>query len=284
MPYSAPWLIPADPVRSASEGARLGLDYRGQNIGANEHEASLSQQASEFAQSQALDQEKIQGSLDEARQRTQLATTLAARKFQAQQQYQQAVSNGADPVQAMMQFGPGMGTSTAGLGSMALENFRSKQASMPPQAIPDPNNPGKTAGFTYGGQFHPVRQAVIPKVMNPVETETVKRLNNTLKSIDDQTIKLAAGTLPGTSAPSSATRALRLQREAVEKQLADIQKKHEQPADGETNAAPQAADPSDPDDDSTASENKVVSTQAGYDALPSGATYQDADGNIRKKK
>src|SRR5450631_4104743 len=101
----APWLHPADPLKAASEGSRIGLEYRGQDIGANEHAASLGQQASEFAQSQALDQEKIQGSLAEAKARNDLATTLAARKFQAQQQYQQAVAGGADPVQAMMQFG-----------------------------------------------------------------------------------------------------------------------------------------------------------------------------------
>ena len=65
-----------------------------------------------------------------------LDTQQAAQKFQAQQQYQQMVAGGMDPVQAALKVGPGMlGESVGGLGTLTraqnMDRFMPSEVTMP---------------------------------------------------------------------------------------------------------------------------------------------------------
>lgn len=58
---------------------------------------------------QGIQTQLRQKELDQAQQALTITATAAARRFQAQQQYQQAIASGVDPAQAILQFGPAMG-------------------------------------------------------------------------------------------------------------------------------------------------------------------------------
>jgi len=170
-----PWIstTPSDFAQAAEAGQRLGLERRGQDISQQEEQqklgmsqaemannAALEQQkmqmqAAESAQQQAVERQRIQATQEIAANRLRLSTDAAARKFQQQQAYQQAIQSGMDPIKAMMQFGPTMGQSMSGVGQLGLTQARERMASLPPQFVADPNNPDRTLGVTYGGQFHP---------------------------------------------------------------------------------------------------------------------------------
>jgi hypothetical protein len=156
MPTIAPWLIPADALRAAQGGTSAGLEYRGQNIAAEENAASLAQAAQKVQSAHDLEQQKITGGLAEAKARTDIEAQLAARKFAAQQSYQNAINGGEDPIKSLLQFGPQMGDITSGVGQLALEQFKAKQAAMVPTPVFDPANPSQVRGYAYGGTFHPV--------------------------------------------------------------------------------------------------------------------------------
>ena len=168
-----PWLDvkPSDFTQASEEGARLGLQQADQRQqGQLEREriaaqyAEMGQRASESFQQQQLEQERISGELADQKARTDLATSVAARKAQAQLAYQHAIQTGVDPILAMQQFGPQMGTSLTGLGTLGLDLLRTKQASIPPQMIPGPDGT-KPAGYTYRDRFYPTPAKVAPKVV-----------------------------------------------------------------------------------------------------------------------
>lgn len=60
-----------------------------------------------------------QTALAQQKQKIDLSTSLAARRFQAQQQYQQAVAAGADPSEVLMQLGPQLGMPAAAMAAAA---------------------------------------------------------------------------------------------------------------------------------------------------------------------
>jgi len=134
-------------LRQAAEaGQRLGLERRGQDISQQEEQqklgmsqaemannAALEQQkmqmqAAESAQQQAVERQRIQATQEIAANRMRLATDAAARKFQQQQAYQQAIQSGMDPIKAMMQFGPTMGQSMSGVGQLGLTQAKNRMA------------------------------------------------------------------------------------------------------------------------------------------------------------
>ena len=121
------WISTGDFTLAAEGGARLGLEAKSQADQQAQEQQRIGLQAQaqrqQIGQSQAqlaLETERQAAAQAEAQQRLQLETQAAARKFQAQQGYQQAIQQGADPIHAMMQFGPLMGESMAGLGPLSI--------------------------------------------------------------------------------------------------------------------------------------------------------------------
>jgi hypothetical protein len=153
MPTIAPWLIPADPLQAAKAGTSAGLEYRGQDIQANEHAASLAEAAQEAQMAHQIEQEKVTGTLAQAKAQSDIESKQAAQKFQAQHGYQLALDSGEDPVKALLRFGPQMGASTSGLGQIMLENFKNRQSAMVPQPVINPKT-GKVDAYQLGGTLH----------------------------------------------------------------------------------------------------------------------------------
>ncbi len=185
MPTIAPWLIPADPLRAAQGGTSAALEYRGQDIQANEHAAALAQAAQEAQMAHQLDQEKLAGGLAEMKARTDIESQSAARKFQAQRGYQLALDSGEEPEKAFLRFGPQMTDSTNGIGQIIMENYRNKQAAAIPQAVMDPNDPKLVRGYTMNGVFHTVAAPRPP----------VPRLSPGLKARLDAAVKNVSGAI-----------------------------------------------------------------------------------------
>ena len=157
-----PWLDihPADFLSAAESGARLGEEAAQMGQTKQLEEERMGEEAAQSSAAHQLEAQRQAAEQNEAQQRLALETQAAARKFQAQQAYQQAVNGGADPIDAMMKYGPLMGQDIGSLGSLALNRFRTQQASMPPQMIP--GTAGQPAGYTYDGRFYPSRPPSAP--------------------------------------------------------------------------------------------------------------------------
>lgn len=160
MPYQIPnWIQPPESLAAnwlkgvqlsssiASERARLQ-----QSAIQSEMEMQLKQQQmqrdmmlkqQELAMDQAYRQQQIDikhKELAQQQQEVQLKTQAAARQVQAQAAYQQMLSSGIDPAEALMRIGPLMGESVAGFGTLAKAISDERQKIAPPEEV------------TYGGE------------------------------------------------------------------------------------------------------------------------------------
>jgi len=183
------WLKPADPLRGAEEGASLGLQQRGQNISAGENAARLAQSAQEAGAAHQMQQQQFAASMAEQKARLDLETQTAARKFQAQQGYQQAIQQGVDPKDALLQFGPLMGIPATGYGAITGQQFKQDQAMIPPQFINDPDT-GRPTAITVNGQTHVLPQpraaAKVPDSLTKRQQDQVSHLEKLQAATDDQ--------------------------------------------------------------------------------------------------
>jgi hypothetical protein len=84
MAVIAPWLTPADPLKAASEGARIGLEERGQDINAAEAGNALAQRASEAAQHFSLAQQELAAHQHNAEMENATKRSLMDRQYQLQ--------------------------------------------------------------------------------------------------------------------------------------------------------------------------------------------------------
>lgn len=116
-----PWLNvgPQSFGDAAATGARLDLARQQADTEAAQNQLRLSIQKTQSDRDFALQSE--QHALDAEVKRTQLrmAGAQMARKFQAQQQYQQLVAGGMEPPQAMLRVGPALGVNMVGAGQLA---------------------------------------------------------------------------------------------------------------------------------------------------------------------
>lgn len=217
-----PWLDvnPSSFTQAAEGGARLGLEAKSQADQQAQEQQRIGLQAQaqrqQIGQSQAqlaLETERQAAAQAEAQQRLQLETQAAARKFQAQQAYQQAIASGQDPVQAMLIHGPQMGESLAGLGPLSLSQYRMHQASLPPQPVQGPN--GQVAGYTYGGAMHmlPATKATLPPKLSDAAKMMAQHLISELKDVNKE--ETANATMPD----AATARSLRNRRDQAEQKL-----------------------------------------------------------------
>ncbi len=143
--------MPADPLKAAQAGASAGLEYRQQNLQAEQHAAALAQAAQQAQMENQINREKIEGTLAEAKARTNLEAEQAAKKYAAQSEYQRAITGGMDPTQAAMQYFPLMGENLSGVAPLAAEKFRADQMAKVPQAFMGPD--GEVAGYQLGNRM-----------------------------------------------------------------------------------------------------------------------------------
>lgn len=149
-----PWLRPADAVGPYVQGLHLGaqLTQERQRLAAQaseaatraalqqqqiEQESMLAQQRMEVARAQQQQEIGLkQQELAQRQQTIQMATEQAARKFAAMQAYQQEIAQpGADPLKAILKYGPAMGQQ----GSAEAAAIRAQQmaAKRGPGGLPD---------------------------------------------------------------------------------------------------------------------------------------------------
>ncbi len=151
-PVIAPWLMPADPLKAAQSGASAGLEYRQQNLQDEQHAAALAQAAQEAQMAHQIEQEKVTGTLAEARARRDIEAQQAAQKFQAIRGYQADLEGGADASSAALKWFPAINNGdTSGLSSLARDQFMGKQMAQVPKAFMDPD--GSVAGYQLGDRM-----------------------------------------------------------------------------------------------------------------------------------
>jgi hypothetical protein len=159
MPYALPpWIHGAESAKYAAEGLNIGVraaeaaaraDIERQRLG-----EQMMMEKAKMAQAQAqegLGQQRFLAELalkqkelgfkqasdlvsqGQAQELLNLRTTDAARKFQAQQEYQKAIAGGMNPMEAFARFGPGMGqTSGTAIGAIARGmQLKNRQAGQP---------------------------------------------------------------------------------------------------------------------------------------------------------
>ena len=185
-------------TQASEEGLRLGQAARAQSAQEDQAQQGFDiqkqGQLNQVAQSQAqqhLQAESQAAQQAEAQARLKLELQTAAQKSQAQMAYQKAIQGGADPVQAMQQFGPAMGeTNLTGLGSLAMSNYRMHQASLPPAALLGPD--GKVAGYSYNGSLRLLPRANVPKTLDEGQKLLAAHYMSELKDVATETTKNAS--------------------------------------------------------------------------------------------
>lgn len=135
----------------AGEQARLQMESQRMQVQLAEQQRS--EEIAAQRQQQTLEMQKAyhdqmtqlrQMQLGEQKQRVDLATQQAARRFQAQQTYQQRVQAGEDPSRVLMELGPPMGLTGAGMADLAKP--RGEPVWVPPDAATGAPGYLKSAG------------------------------------------------------------------------------------------------------------------------------------------
>lgn len=170
MPIIPPWqqTSPTDLANSFAQGGQWG-----QREGAQLADEAHSNQSHELEQERQMQQEHAQAVQDElAKQRMGLMTTAAARTYQAQQDYQNAIKGGMDPAQAAMIYGPAMSGGKMTGYSPIFHDYATTHA---PAFTPNPvkDSSGKIIG--YADKSGAVRFLPIPKPppVSPTQFQTV---------------------------------------------------------------------------------------------------------------
>jgi hypothetical protein len=153
-----PWLQvkPDDFLNAAKAGAASGTEQRGQDLEHSARMAAIAQQGADAQMKAQEESERTAVSREVAKNRMALQTAAAANIFQQQQQRQRAIDGGMSPVDAWLQF-PGTASGQPGQGAFGAYSQENK-ATLPLEPVPDPNNPGRTAGFHDGNKFYPLPQ------------------------------------------------------------------------------------------------------------------------------
>lgn len=163
---SAPWLDvnPQTASDTFQGGLRTGAAIAGQKFQEQQSQQDLELRKQELAKQE--EQMAVQNEL--ARQKMTLATQSAARQFQAQQDYQNAITNGLDPSKAAMTYGPAMSGGRMTGYSPIFTGYQKANAPPPPafdaKPIQDPAT-GKVIG--YADKSGNVRYIPQPKAPAP---------------------------------------------------------------------------------------------------------------------
>lgn len=123
---------------------QIAEQQRSEEMSAQRQQQQLEMQKAYHDQMAQLRQQQ----LAEQKQRVDLATQQAGRRFQAQQTYQQRIAQGEDPSRVLMEIGPQMGMTGAGMADLA------KPRGEPVPVPPDPATGAPGYFKTPGGTMH----------------------------------------------------------------------------------------------------------------------------------
>lgn len=180
----APWLntTPKDFADAARQGAGVGAQLRGQDLENSARMAAIAQQGADAQLKANEESERNQIASEVAKNRIALQTQAAANIYQQQRQRQAAIDSGTDPIQAWLQY-PGTSSGSPGAGVFNALN-QQRRAALPLEPVPDPNNPGRTAGFHDGNKFYPLPQARAAKssTIDPLDKIAISHLQSQLST------------------------------------------------------------------------------------------------------
>lgn len=153
-----PWIRPADEADYLGRGLQIGAsmaaqqaqeEYRNQQLQLEQAQQAIQnqRQAQQDAIQQALNQQ-IQARLEK---QFQIEAKQAAEKSQALLGYQQDIQGGADPLQAILKYGPAMGqqVSSVAQAQRALLAAQQRQKNIVPPEIRYANFNGQQVPFLY---------------------------------------------------------------------------------------------------------------------------------------
>lgn len=185
--FLPPWLQPADPAAHMATGLQIGV-----RIGAE-------QAAQQLQQAQMLRQEQIQAQ-EQARWQAEFGlreaeakrtAEAAARKSAAIAAYQQEVASGADPLSAILRYGPAMQEPGSAMAAAYRSMIPKKQVQpkIPKWVPPDPETgqPGMLVDESTGGLLaHYPIQKESPDVSPSERAQTLKQLDDQRKEVLDE--------------------------------------------------------------------------------------------------
>lgn len=201
-----PWLIPADPAGFAARGMALGLQASGQRA-ENAYRAAALQERSQAAAADLAAQEQARAFEQQfrmqqaaraeqqnaqemalAQQQHQLAAQAAGKKFEAMQNYENAVKGGMDPNSAILLYGPAMGQSTAEAAVIRANAMRKPPAPATWEVKQGPG--GEKAWVSSAGGFHMIPAPKAATAAKPAMTETsrwnlIDRTNKEIEKIHE---------------------------------------------------------------------------------------------------
>lgn len=181
-----------------AQGAQLGAQISQFNTDAAMKQKQIALGKEEADRRYQLDMQTLANDTAMKRQAMDLQVQTAARKFKAQQGYQntvqQLIQSGMDPAEAsstaFLQWGPQMGDSMAGAG----QAYRYSKASVPPQLVTDPASGNQVWYDRSTGSMSPVRMPADQSAKMTLQEKTAKAnfIRNTIKdfSNDPDTISL----------------------------------------------------------------------------------------------
>lgn len=181
-----PWLdvSPSQFASAASQGAHLMLAQKQMQDEAAQNAQKLqmarqSQEAqmSEWAKNFEVQNQRAAVDVAQRQQVLQLQTSTAAKKYQAQQKYQQLVAGGMEPTQAMLMVGPELGINMTGVGQLANQERLSRQAVVP--EVMDLGDGVK--GVKFGNTFHVLPQPKAKAGLSPEMQAQIKDLDDQIK-------------------------------------------------------------------------------------------------------
>lgn len=172
--FIPPWLYPKDPGQALASGAAIGSRIQENHL-----------QKQQLAQAgQRLQLETQRANIEDAaiQQKMKLDMEDAQRRFKAMQGYKYWTQMGGDPVEGMMRFGPEMGESLTGLGT--LSNARRLQADVPSEVATTPEGTRiwKFGGRLYG--FDKPTKADLPGSLTEEQKISATTIQGRLKQID----------------------------------------------------------------------------------------------------
>lgn len=178
--YLPPWLEHpgVDATQLAIEGFKAGSSL-GESIA---HNRIAKQDLGQRAEQLKMDAQRYQVEEEATRQKMGLEIQDAQRKLKAQKGYEYWTQMGGDPVEGMMKFGPGMGESLTGLGTLA--NARRMQADIPSEVATTPEGTRiwKFGGRLYG--FDKPTKADLPGALTDEQKVSAAAIQNQLKQVD----------------------------------------------------------------------------------------------------
>ncbi len=162
-----PWIQAADPASHMARGMSIGVQLASQQAEERYRQAQLAQrqqqEAAQMSAQQAAQQFEEQYKMQAAaraeqqhsienqmaKQAQDLAATQAAKKFEAIQNYTDAVNGGMDYNEAILKFGPGMGQGTAEAAAIRSRERTAEKAAAQPVPMPTIMQMDIGGGKTY---------------------------------------------------------------------------------------------------------------------------------------